>query len=151
MRTIPSKNKASDPELKEYARMLRQACEDLKSAQARSLEYAVYAGKVVAETKEHLKTSTTLLTFKKFLEVYCPELKQRSANTYHQVYMQVSKNSETSYSSISEVLKDWRKDHPKRSRFMAMADKSKKMLSEVPIPDLPDAQKVESIGMLEWL
>lgn len=60
MLTIPSNYKASDPELKEYARMLRQACEDLKSAQARSLEYAVYAGKVVAETKEHLKTSTTL-------------------------------------------------------------------------------------------
>ncbi len=151
MRTIPSKYKASDPELKEYASMLRKACEDLKSAQARSLEYAVYAGKVVAEIKEHLKTSTTLLTFKKFLEVYCPELKQRSANTYHQVYIQVSKNSKTSYSNISEVLKDWRKDHPKRSRFMAMADKSKKMLSEVPIPDLPDTQKVESIGMLEWL
>ena len=67
MRTIPSKYKASDPELKEYASMLRKACEDLKSAQARSLEYAVYAGKVVAEIKEHLKTSTTLLTFKKFL------------------------------------------------------------------------------------
>ena len=68
------------------------------------------------------------------LEVYCPELKRRSANTYHQVYIQVSKNSKTSYSNISEVLKDWRKDHPKRSRFMAMADKSKKCCSEVPIP-----------------
>ena len=151
MRTIPSKNKASDPELLKYASMLRKACEDLKSAQARSLEYAVYAGKVVTEIKEHLKTSTTLLTFKKFLEVYCPELKQRSANTYQQVYMQVSKNSKTSYSNISEVLKDWRKDHPKRSRFVAMAEKSKKMLSEVSTPELPDPQKVESIGMLEWL
>ena len=123
----------------------------LLTAQARSLEYAVYAGKVVTEIKEHLKTSTTLLTFKKFLEVYCPELKQRSANTYQQVYMHVSKNSKTSYSNISEVLKDWRKDHPKRSRFVAMAENSKKMLSEVPTPELPDAQKVESIGMLEWL
>ncbi len=74
MRTIPSKYKPSDPELKEYARMLRQACQDLKSAQAMSLEYAVYAGKVVTEIKEHLKTSTTLLSFRKFLEVYCPEL-----------------------------------------------------------------------------
>ena len=35
MRTIPSKYKASDPELLEYASMLRKACEDLKSAQCR--------------------------------------------------------------------------------------------------------------------
>ena len=55
MRTTLSKNKASDPELKEYASMLRKACEDLKLEQARSLEYAVYAGKVVRRNQGTLE------------------------------------------------------------------------------------------------
>jgi hypothetical protein len=144
--------KPCDPELTKYASLLRKACADIKSAQARALEYAVYAGRIVSEIKRHLQTSTSLLSFKQFLKRYVPELPQRTANTYETVYKQVSLDSTISYSSISEALKAWRKDHPARKRFTppAIEEKSKELLAASPSPELPEVQKF-SMGMAWWL
>lgn len=144
--------KPCDPELANYASMLRKACADLKSAQARALEYAVYAGKIVNEIKAHLQTSTSLLNFKQFLKRYLPELPQRTANKYEVVYKQVTLDSTACYSSMSEALKAWRSAHPPRKRFQppTMEEKSKALLAESPSPELPGVEKF-SMGMAWWL
>ena len=145
--------KANIPELVEYARLLRSACEEVKSAQTRALEYACQVGKIAIEIKKYLKTSTSLLTFKAFLATYCPELNQRSMNNYEHVYIQVNKDSNVCYPSISKALIDWRKEHPKKKRFQAMADKSKELIKSVPPVDkdgFPSEERVEPTGMHEW-
>lgn len=132
--------------------MLRKACADIKSAQARALEYAVYAGRIVTEIKAHLQTSTSLLTFKQFLKRYAPELPQRTANKYEAVYKQVSLDSTTCYSSMSEALKAWRIAHPPRERFQppTMEEKSRSLLAEAERPDLPEEERI-SHGIAWWL
>jgi hypothetical protein len=150
--TRTRERKSSDPELAIYDSMLRRACADLKSAQARALDYALYAGRIGTEIKSHLKTSTSLLNFKQFLKRYVPELPQRTANQYETVYKQGSGDSTVCYSSISEVLKAWRKDHPARRRFTppTIEEKSRELLAASPSPDLPEVEKF-SMGMAWWL
>jgi hypothetical protein len=138
-----------NPQLTEYGRRLREALDLAAVAQSNALDRAIASGQIVCEVRDYLRENPTILqTFAHWFRSTCKGYKARTASTHAIVYKQVTANSQKSYSSIQDVLKDWRKTHPKRPRFVPP---SAQLLKEQETPKLPRFERVRMGSVEEWL
>jgi hypothetical protein len=151
-----------NPQLTEYGRRLREALDLAAVAQSNALDRAIASGQIVCEVRDYLRENPTILqTFAHWFRSTCKGYKARTASTHAIVYKQVTANSQKSYSSIQEVLKDWRKTHPKRPRFVPPTqeeyDKEMKeldrreLLDNAAKPVLPPHERIRLGDIEDWL
>ena len=167
-----TKIKIVDPALQDSIQRKKEAVEKLQDltnkltkelkiaerSERTMLDVACSVGSVVHEIKLLMQSEPLLL--QSFQQWYTSTYKKeswhsvRTLNRYENVYIQVALNKQIVYSTMSQVLSDYHRDHPQQKRLKPteeMKKKSKEELAAAETPELPlvERPKIDG-GMMKW-
>jgi hypothetical protein len=127
------------PELEDWAKVLKDVHRLCEGAQSEALRYAVEAGRALLEAKKQLKAHPSLMPIRVFMQLYVPDIPQRTASEYEICYRQVLLDSgKGRYSTIRGCVREWRKAH-RRERLKV---RSKELLDRAEPPELPEEDRI---------